>query len=300
MLAIKPVPESEASDEIQSLYRAIKQILGTNTTPLLFQYLAVFPAYLSYIWQQLERNLDDGEFKKQTQEIEDFALSGVSEIYTPNAATKVFIQSIEGRVEQLNLLQFTTSLRHTNAILYLLTLAIRESVKGMHLGIKKLEERVSPQEHRIFEDLTEGFFSPVDTQPSTALTPTQTSVDSGNQQRLATAPYSDFFKLMQWEMNALVKREDYLFRRVALERFALTKLDTLPHPLESSFATVIRYSGGSEHFQELLYILAELFPTQTPYKLSASGVMTKALLYRKPQENRANLIPIPLPSGKKQ
>ncbi len=74
-----------------------------------------------------------------------------------------------------------------------------------------------------------------------------------------------------------MKQEAYLSRRVALERFALAKLPLLPYPFDSSFVTMTRQYGEHPLFPELLYLLSDVFPTQTPYKLLASLVMKHAL-----------------------
>lgn len=283
MLSLKPIPENNASGKMADIYCSIKQTLGSSTVPIIFQYLANFVPYLAYIWQQAEKNLHDVNFQQQSKTIIDFANMAISQIYTPSSATKLFLEKIEDRAEKFELSSFIANISDTNASLYLLSLAIRESLKGAYLGIKQIGERLEEKEKVIFSDLKEGFFRDAE-KKGDANYPLQEESSSQIIKRqepgIVISVFAEFFKFMEWEMEALLKREEYLTRRVELERFALSKLPLLPSPLESSFATVAKKTAQDPNFPELLYLIAELFPTQAPYKLLASAVMKQALMYK--------------------
>lgn len=300
MLSLKPIPENNASGKMADIYCSIKQTLGSSTVPIIFQYLANFVPYLAYIWQQAEKNLHDVNFQQQSKTIIDFANMAISQIYTPSSATKLFLEKIEDRAEKFELSSFIANISDTNTSLYLLSLAIRESLKGAYLGIKQIGERLENKEGVIFSDLSEGFFTPSETKnkntASLFLTPPHAASQTHG---LTLSVFSEFFKLMEWEMEALLKREEYLTRRVELERFALSKLPLLPSPLESSFATVAKKTAQNPNFPELLYLIAELFPTQAPYKLLASTVMRQALMYKADSSGTASSTSILLSPSEK-
>ncbi len=282
MFSLKPIPENQASGEIAEIYRSVKQTYGVVMVPLIFQYLAVFPNYLSYIWQQAAKNLHDLQFKNQTLEIEEFAQKSISSIYTPSTLTKLFLEKIYNRAEKLELTKFVVNISQMNASLYLLSLAIRESLKGRFLGIKQIGKHISENEKSAFNDLSEGFAAP-------SLTPIEKKADLRihTDQKLTHRPtteittsiFAQFFDVIEKEMKRLFKEENYLTRRVELERFALSRLHLIPHPLDSSISKIFTQAYDHPQFPELIYLIADLFPTQTPFKLMASAVMKKSLDY---------------------
>lgn len=282
MLSLKPIPENQASGEVAQIYASIKQTFGLSTVPIIFQYLAVFPDYLSYIWQQALENLNALEFKNQALEIEKFAQTAIQTVYTPSALAEVFLEKISSSAEKVELTKFVQTISQMNAGLYLLSLAIRESLKGRFLGIKQIGERLEEEEKSVFNDLSEGFL-----QKSGSPDKDDTDVRVyGTKQLSYAAPkgitvsvFAEFFSIMDKEMERLLKEEKYLTRRVELERFALSRLHLIPHPLDSSISTIFKKASGNPQFPELIYLTSDLFPTQTPFKLMASAVMRESLDY---------------------
>lgn len=298
MFLLKPIPESQADGGTLKIYQSVKQTLGLQNVPIIFQYLAVFPNYLEFIWQQALKNLNDREFINQAKEIENFAQTAINQIYIPSTGSKLFLEKVENRAEKMELSRFVETSLYLNSSLYILSLAIRESVKGIYLGIKQIEEKVEEKEKIIFNDLSEGFFSediPKNEQPLIKKNTVSQAITTAYNRGLATSVYGEFFKFMDWEMEKLVKKEEYLTRRVELERYALSLLSLLPHPLESSFKTVTKQTSQNPLFPELIYLIAELFPTQTPYKLLSSAVMKKALFYKREYQEEKPSSPILLP-----
>lgn len=288
MLSLKPIPESQASQEVVQIYNSIKQSFRLANVPVIFQYLAVFPDYLEYIWQQAAKNINDPEFKNQSMEIENFARTAIQSVYSPQTLTKLFLEKIEERAEKLELVKFVDTIFQMNANLYLFSLAIRESLKGRYLGIKQIGERLEDKEKSAFNDLSEGFIQPnevsektytgIRTNASTQLTPRST-------QGITISVFAEFFNIMEKEMEKLLKEEKYLTRRVELERFALGRLHLMPHPLDSSIVTIFKHAYDNPQFPELIYLIADLFPTQTPYKLMASAVMKESLNFSPDKAN---------------
>lgn len=283
MLKLKPIPENEADDEINALYVSVKKTLNVSNVPLIFQYLARFPVYFSYIWNQARMNLTDTGFIKNTNEISFFSQEAINQIYTPSETTKLFLDKIKGRAELSELKKFCDSSSAVNSSLYLLSLAIRESIKGVYLGIKQIGEKLDEDEKAVFNNFADGFsFKEESYMEKTMNKIASTSDQLANTQKgsIVTSVYGEFFKFIDWEMKRLLKMEEYLTRRVELERFSLNLLHFMPHPLDSSFTNIIKQTSHDPTFPELIYLVADLFPTQTPYKLMASSVMKKALFYK--------------------
>lgn len=292
MLKIVPIKEEEATGEIRTLYASIKTTLGGHSVPLVFQYLAVFPQYFRYLWEQASPNLTDPAFQSQTQQIIRFAQTAIAGVYSPSPRMEVLLERLHSRPEEKQLDHTCQRLLRMNAALYLLSLAIRESLKGKYLGIKQIGPTLSNEEKRIFYTVLDADI-PIATpepqrrameHPSSALVPSPSSQTGA----LTTTLYAEFFASIEQEMQELIKKESYLSRRVELERFTLAKLPLLPYPLDSSFVSMTRKSGEHPQFPELVYLLGEIFPTQTPYKLMASSVMYRALCHREPDVPTSN------------
>ncbi|MBI3380239.1 hypothetical protein HY029_05790 [Candidatus Gottesmanbacteria bacterium] len=300
MLSLKPIPESKASGEVVEIYISIKQTFGLANVPVVFQYLAAFPKYLSFIWDQALKNLNDREFKHQATEIEAFAKTAIQSVYSPQTLTKLFLEKLEGRAERQELGKFVATISQMNASLYLLSLAIRESLKGKYLGIKQIGEHLEEKEKTAFNDLSEGYLH-VEDEPAKGdgdiRTHASKQITYKSPQGITTSVFAEFFKIMEKEMERLIKEEKYLTRRVELERFALSRLQFMPHPLDSSITSIFREAYDNPQFPELIYLIADLFPTQTPFKLMASAVMKESLNFKYSQKN-SNQNPIILPSAK--
>lgn len=277
MLTLTPVAEKDASSEIARLYQSIKQSFGIATVPLIFQYLAIFPAYFAYIWQQMATNLADNQYRVFTNDIYTFARQAIDSIYTPSPLTQMIKKQLQESAEAYELLQFINQSTFLHSCLYLLSLALRESVKGTHFGVKQLPRQASRAETTIFEDITEGFTTETKSEKETVV---PTSIAKRGAASLTTSFTKKYFDSIRLEMDSLIKREEYLIRRVALEKFALTKLPLLPHPFESSIKTIFQKTSNDPSYPELIYLLAELFPTQAPFRLMATAVMKRTLFWQ--------------------
>lgn len=278
MLRVHPVPEQEATGEIRELFADIKQLVGSESVPVIFQYLAAFPDYLSFLWQQARRNLANRQFQQQSEEIITFAQTATKTCYVPAAATVSYVEQLRSGPEYEQLQQFVSHLLQTNAILYLLAISVRESLKGKYLGLQQLSVQLSDDEKKQFFSVAAPFAEYQSPIGSLDQKPTETSLRlHAHSQGLVTTSYGKFFARMEKEMKALIKQETYLYRRVELERFSLAKLNLLPFPLDSSFVEVTRRSADHPHFSDLLYLLSDVFPTETPYKLFSACVMDSAI-----------------------
>lgn len=292
MPKLQPISEETAQGDTSTIYQSIRKTLGLSSVPLVFQYFAYFPLYLSYVWNQALPNLEDSNFQRYVRNLEEFSREAISGIYIPQAATEVFLDKLRETAVKQELLTFADMLSRTNAELYLLSLALRESLKGTYLGIKQIGSTIAHEDKSMFQDLSEGFIpdTPAKNPERPDTIQTSSKVLVRQQPRgLINTHMKEFFTLMDWEMRALMKQENYLTRRVALEKLALSYLPLLPHPLESSFKSIVLKTSEDPLFPELLYLVAELFPTQSVYKLLAAGVMKKTLKYSETDNTQLSL-----------
>lgn len=294
MLSIAPIPEGHESNEITPVYTAIKQVLRAPHVPLIFQYLAVFPTYLSYMWKQVEKNIADPLFLDQTHSIRQFGDHAMGQIYHPSKKIAFLVDTIDTMHQKETILSSVDNLSRVTSILYLVSIAIRESFKGIQLGLKQIGVHTIDSEREIFSDFSADLsLEHVNTQGGDRNL-------SHTSQSLTTSYFAPFLREIESEMKELLKRETYLHRRVALEKFALSKLNLLREPIDSSFRTVSQMASSQKAFPELIYILSDLFPTQTPHKLLTTSVMKIALSARWDEnspKSHAILLPPPINTG---
>ena len=94
---------------------------------------------------------------------------------------------------------------------------------------------------------------------------------------LTISKYPAFFGNIALEMERLIKEENYLEKRVNLERLGMKEAMGLPFGIGCSYQEIMAYAGHKPHLNELLYILAETFPSQFPRLLITTSVMRIAL-----------------------
>lgn len=276
MLRIRPIAENEANPEIKERYQEIKNVLDVQRVPLLFQYLAVFPTYFHYIWEQIDGNVRHPAFRSQVSPIVEFASLAIQSIYSPSPILRVLLEKLKGTAAKEALRTTSSKLLSLQSLLYIMSIALRESLKGKYLGIRQIGKSLSEEEKNTFRAVIEGFEMPITQSSDLSLSSSSKSLASAVK-GMEVSVIADFYKRIEWEMDRLIKREDYLQRRVELERFALQRLPLLPSPLESSFSTIVLHYGDDPHFAELLYLISELFPTQAAYKVMTAAVMKAAL-----------------------
>lgn len=273
MIAISPIRQGDEPADITPLYQSIKQTLQTTTVPLIFQYLATFPVYFHSMWSQVEKNVTDDVFIQSADSINLFAQSAIAHIYQPSNKMEFILEDIRQTNQSNQIATSVNALSSVTSVLYLVSIALRESMKGIHLGLKHIGKSYTDERNEdLFTDVSSDLFS----SQQTSLASSKQSLTKTSQS-LQTSSFAKFLSETDEEMKKLRKREEYLHRRVALEKFALAKLPLLRHPLDSSFRSVALQQASEKNFPELIYILADLFPTQTPHKLLTTSTMITAL-----------------------
>jgi len=84
-------------------------------------------------------------------------------------------------------------------------------------------------------------------------------------------PY--YLQLCRNDFYLLLKKEEYVFIRLEIEKIILRFLSLLPDLIVSPVNLVIEMTKKYENYPELLYLLSEHFPTTVVQKLMFSGYM---------------------------
>lgn len=273
MFFISPIPEDKATQDINAIYRDIKDIFTIENVPLMFQYIANYPEYLTYIWERMRNNLLSDTFTVSMDGIEDFAQKAIHEIYVPSSDVAHFITTLPHE-EKEHIAQTIKQLKSLNTKLMILTIGVRESIKGIQVGVHKIQQYADPW--------TSANNTHIDTYHDKAR-PMFTSSENSilaplfGKTALVASQYTTFFTLIAHEMAKLATTEAYLLSRVTLEQQGLQAVSRFSFPLECSYQELMRMIGNRPHADELVHILSVTFPSQFPKLVLTSAVMKKVL-----------------------
>ena len=156
MIRIQPVLENDCPAQTKAIYDSIRETFPIDSVPSVFKYLAAFPNYLSYVWNQIRNNIEDQSIRNYINAIEEFAALAMDQIYQPSELTFDYLSGINSSIEKKILVEFSQKTSQTNACLYFFSLAIRESLKGKYLGLKQIGGNFFEKED-FFSDLSEDF-----------------------------------------------------------------------------------------------------------------------------------------------
>ncbi len=281
MLHIRPVTEEDASDKVRKAYEDIKNTLHIHFVPLVFQYLAGFEEYFLYAWEKIKTNIQSPYYATTTQEIIQKSQTGITHIYKQSKAMHAFMASV-GIPEKQAIQETVGQLQLLNAQLLLLTIGLREGVKGVTVGQQVLS-RDATYEETIFDQFINQkiMHHNLKSQEADIVPAVKMLAPLFGNQSLVISRYPEFFAHTAHEMQELTKTEHYLSERVGMEQFTLMKALTLPYPLGCSYAEIAQFAGKKPYFAELLYILSETFPTSFPKLVFATALMQSVLSINK-------------------
>src|SRR6185437_1489237 len=140
LLHIKPVSPEKAEGRVAEVYREITQALNIVAVPLVFQYIAVYDKYLFYIWERIKYNLESDSFKASCAELKEVTYQTVPMLPTPTDHLKNFVETLHQK-ERYELTEVVNLLDDINIKLMLVTVAIRESLKGIPHIANLLEDQ---------------------------------------------------------------------------------------------------------------------------------------------------------------
>lgn len=280
MVVIRPVSEEKANDKIKAIYSEIRTTLGISNIPIVFQLLAFFETYFNYIWEKLKPNLTSDSFSSEINNLEQTTSTFLKSIYQPSDILCLFLDQIKKQNQIYDLTQTVNKLTNINTALFLLTLSLRESLKGVNIGVKKIKARTyepikkDVYEHVVFENSTKSSQT-LKKQISPFLKKGIIPKIEGKQ--LIVIAYPRFYQLISWDFAHLQQKQEFLETRIKLEQDGLKKILNLPFQLDSSFQTVAERAAENKYFPELLYLLAELLPTQAAWKVLLTLMMKIAV-----------------------
>lgn len=276
LLHIKPVPPEKAEGKIAHVYQEIMQELNIIAVPLVFQYIAVYEKYLFYIWERIKSNLDSDSFKESCAELKEITYQTVPMLPTPSDPLKNFVGTLH-QSERYEITEVVNLLDDINIKLMLVTVAIRESLKGIpHIGRliegddAVIEEQLGTLMQRERLEL-QGMNQQEITQVTRMLAPLM-----GNN-TLLISHYPDFFANVAVEMENLKNMPAYLHLRVELEHQTFQKIDLFETPLECSYVDFMRMTEGVAYTDEIVFLLKDTFPSHFPHLVLTTAVMKTAL-----------------------
>ncbi|HEX7041764.1 MAG TPA: halocarboxylic acid dehydrogenase DehI family protein [Patescibacteria group bacterium] len=278
MLHIRPVSEGRANEKVQEVYKDIKATFEVDVVPLLFQYLAGFEEYFFYAWDKIKRNVESKYFKEAAEEIAAFGNETIPEVYEPSLFLEQFVKELpEDEIHKLK--EIIQNLQKINSQLLLLTIGMREGLKGVHIGREfLLQENGGEMYEEIFDQfinnkiMRENLANEKDLEGASKMLAPLFGSDS-----LQVVRYPEFFGKIALEMQELIKSELYLGTRVGLERVGVMMVGHFSYPLGTSYQEIATFAGKKPYFHELLYILSETFPTNFPRLVLTTSVMKSVL-----------------------
>ncbi|OGF99994.1 hypothetical protein A2Y99_01600 [Candidatus Gottesmanbacteria bacterium RBG_13_37_7] len=294
-MKIKPISENEAEEEVKSCFKDIRTALDSSTLPIFFTYIASFPEYLVYITDQLVKNLSDPSFKATASEINNGMIESIARILPKTASTLNWIQLYKNVPSFYYFQKDLQDISLINTKIACLFITLREAIKGWAVAAKKLpgvrhhfqeefEEYVSAEEFMFDIALIERYKEiPLKSEEQSQgekikdrrqLVKRPVSLARGSGRSLEKNLLPEYLKMCHLDFEEYKKYDYFWTLRVELEKTILNTLAVFPHLVFSPYNVIVELTRKYENFYELLYLLAEDFPTLAMQRLMFSGYMT--------------------------
>lgn len=263
MNRLQPIKEADANEKTKEIYELIKKSLNVKTVPMFFKYIANSPEFLEYAWQIVNPAISDPSFSNARDKMEDLAKEMMEVIYSPSQETSAYVNYISEQ-ERKVLLESVTELIRVNASLMIISIAIRESLKGFYLKetnflIANGSERSDIQE----KDLTE--------------VSREIALEDLNLSLTAIARYPDFYDLVGKDMLLLMKTEKYLKVRVEFERIIQMLIEQLNVKIQFEYKATMEILYKTNSARDIIFLINSVFPSQVPHNLLTSAGMWRSL-----------------------
>jgi halocarboxylic acid dehydrogenase DehI len=285
LLHIKPIPPERANHNVTAAYEEIKEMLHITTVPLVFQYIAIYEQYFFYLWERIKRNLESDTFHESCAELKEITYQTVGVLQTPSLSLQHFVKEMHPS-ERYEITEVVNVLDDVNIKLMLITIGIRESLKGIpHIGQQLLDQQKAFEDHldsvlQIERLELQGMNKGELTQATRMLAPLLGS------NTLMISRFPDFFAAVATEMKALKSMPAYLHLRVEMEHQAFARIDSFPQPLDCSYVDFLRMTEGIPYTDEIVFLLKDTFPSQFPHLMLTTAVMKNALA----ADDRSNML----------
>lgn len=248
----QPVHEEEASEHVREIYDDIKKTLSIQYVPALFRYAAQHPAFLENFWQSLKNNITDPAFQRSVDDIKDY-LKGTSRIIIQdNPELSATLKNFLSKDSKKRIAGEIAEYYDTQCTLALVSVAVRERVKGWAVGIRHLPS-----------DNTQTGRKPASA--SEAEDEAHEIVLSHMSSAMTVSPdiRKDVLKYIVFihdEFSSVVRRESYVYARVESEKLFERHVRTMPHPIFASYNEVAQIIPDKNDLPEIFYLLSEKFP----------------------------------------
>jgi Halocarboxylic acid dehydrogenase DehI len=272
---IKPIPPEKAEHHVGEIYKDITETLHITTVPLVFQYTANYPQYFFYLWERTRANLFSDEFHNSVAEMKEITYQTVPVLPTPSPPLRAMIEELHPS-ERYGITEIVNLLDDVNIRLTLLTIAIRESLKGIPHSKQFLPEEQDRERYlnsvwQIERVALQGVHDKELTDATRMLAPLL------GENTLMISHYPDFFAKVASEMEQLNNMPAYLHLRVELEHLVFERIQRFDVPLECSFVDFMKMTDGQPYTDELLFLLKDTFPSHFPHLMLTTAVMKNAL-----------------------
>ena len=259
------------------VYREITQALNIVAVPLVFQYIAVYEQYLFYIWERIKRNLESDSFKESCAELKEVTYQTVPMLPTPSDQLKHFVGTIP-QSEKYELTEVVNLLDDINIRLMLVTVAIRESLKGIPHIANLLEDQEASIDEQIGSLMQSGRLELQGMNKHEITQVTRMLAPLMGNNTLLISHYPDFFANVATEMEKLKNMPAYLHLRVELEHLTFQRIDLFDTPLDCSYVDFMRMTEGIAYTDEIVFLLKDTFPSHFPHLVLTTAVMKNALV----------------------
>jgi len=268
---ISPIFESQADEKIKKVYQQIKQAFSVTKPPIFFCYLAPFYEYFSYIATQIITNLKNEKFIEIINETRDIILKLIKDNLKKSEETNEFLNRFKHSPQFFYFQKDLEKIFDTNLKLTFIFIALREAIKGFAIAAKKIGAQTEAasfsskpkidEEEFIFNlnevvDLKEKTQEPkndIQSFPNAIINAPFSAIEKD----LLTA----YLQLCRNDFYLLLKKEEYVFIRLEIEKIILRFLSLLPELIVSPVNLVIEMTKKYKNYPELLYLLSEHFPT---------------------------------------
>jgi len=278
---ISPIFEHEADEKTKKVYQQLKQAFSINKPPLFFCYLAPFYEYFSYITTQIIANLNNEKFIKIINETKKIILNLIKNNLKKSAETNQFLKHFKNSPQFFYFQKDLEKIFDTNLKLAFVFIALREAVKGWAIAAKKIGAKTesgsfSSKSKIDEEELIFNLNEVID--PNKKPKITQKDI-WGFSNHIINPPFynieknllSTYLQLCRNDFYLFIKKEEYVFIRLEIEKIILRFLSLLPELIISPVNLVIEMTRKYEDYPELLYLLSEHFPTAVVQRLMFSG-----------------------------
>lgn len=281
MSKLNPISEGGADENLRRMYAELKNAFGLHTLPVFFTYIGPFPEYLSYIREQLVRNLTDLAFDRLMQEEKSSSVRETHRVLLYSEEILEWISRYKSTPTFYSFQKDLNTIISANIKLAFVFVALREAVKGWAVAAKKLPEHISELKNEekdidiIESEFVTGEILPVlkEKQGKTTISSSKNQIIVKESVGIEKSILPEYLRMMEKDFNQYKTKEEFWRLRVNMEKQVLQNLGLFPHLIFSPYNLIVKYTQKYENFYELIYLLSERFPTLAMQRLLFSAYL---------------------------